>query len=146
MEYTLNKTLFVIFPNLTFLKNPYFILIHLVFSLFTYHLNRYTFHGLGLSCVSPSSTPVNFLLLFLRPIMFYRLEFVPPFKQLQITYETYKMYMGMKQQNIRGLFKKYRKFWISAGYVYSIFDFLWRCVGTHIPHLCRQVRPFWMFN
>ena len=30
---------------------------------------------------------------------------------------------------IRGLLKKYREFWISAGYVYSIF--WWRCVGTH---------------
>ena len=27
-------------------------------------------------------------------------------------------------------------------YVYSIFDFLWRNVGTLIPHLCGQVRPF----
>ena len=47
---------------------------------------------------------------------------------------------------IRGLFKKYRKFWVSAGYAYSIFDFLWRRVGTHIPHLCRQVRTFCMFS
>ena len=35
------------------------------------------------------------------------------------------------QCRLRGLFKKYREFWISAGYVYSIFDFLCRYVGTH---------------
>ena len=39
--------------------------------------------------------------------------------------------------DVRGLFKKYREFWISAGYAYSIFDFLWRYFGTQIPHLCR---------
>ena len=47
---------------------------------------------------------------------------------------------------ICGLFKKYREFWISAGYVYSFYDFLWRFVGTHIPHICRQFRPFWTFS
>ena len=26
-----------------------------------------------------------------------------------------------------------------------VFDFLWRYVGTHMPHLCRQVRPIWTF-
>ena len=50
------------------------------------------------------------------------------------------------QVNVRGLFKKYREFWISAGYVYSIFDFLWCYVGTRIPHLYWQVRPFWMYS
>ena len=29
-------------------------------------------------------------------------------------------------------------------YVFSIF--LWRYADTHIPYLCRQVRPFWMFS
>ena len=48
--------------------------------------------------------------------------------------------------NIRGLFKNYREFWISAGYVYSILTFFWLYVGTHISHLCQQVRPFWMFS
>ena len=48
--------------------------------------------------------------------------------------------------HLRGLFKKYREFFTSAGYAYSIFDFLWRNVGTLIPHLCGQVRPFWMFS
>ena len=52
-------------------------------------------------------------------------------------------YFYQKLSDIRGLFKK---FWISAGYVYSIFDFLWHYVGTHIHHLRRQVRPFWMFS
>ena len=25
-------------------------------------------------------------------------------------------------------------------------NFLWRYIGTHISHLCRQVQPFWMFS
>ena len=37
---------------------------------------------------------------------------------------------------VRGLFKKYREFWL------RIFEFFWRYIGTHIPHLCRQVRHF----
>ena len=48
--------------------------------------------------------------------------------------------------NTRDLFKKYREFWNSASFVNSIFDFWWCYVGSHIFHLCRQVRPFWIFS
>ena len=65
----------------------------------------------------------DIILLYIFPFKYYR-------SKSSRIYCTWSVQKVSRILNFRGL------------RIFPIFDFLWRCVGTHTPHLCRQIRHF----